>query len=57
LKTNAGQAVTNETLLIDLKYKAGTKIMMMGTVEEKIEDMNKIPENIPEIIDDFDIGL
>lgn len=30
---------------------------MMGTVEEKIEDMNKIPENIPEIIDDFDIGL
>ncbi len=56
LKTNSGQAAVNETLLIDLKYKAGTKIMMMGTVEEKIEDINKIPENMPEVIDDFDIG-
>lgn len=56
LKTNAGQAITNDTLLIDLKYKSGTKIMMMGTVEEKIEDMNKMPENMPEVIDDFDIG-
>lgn len=56
LKTNAGQAITNDTLLIDLKYKPGTKIMMMGTVEEKIEDINKMPENMPEVIDDFDIG-
>lgn len=56
LKTNAGQIVTNETLLIDLKYKSGTKIMMMGTCEEKIKDINEIPENMPEIIDDFDIG-
>lgn len=30
--------------------------MMMGTCEEKIEDMNKVPENVPEVIDDFDIG-
>ncbi len=30
---------------------------MMGTCEEKIEDINKVPENVPEIIDDFDIGL
>lgn len=29
---------------------------MMGTVEEKIEDVNKIPENLTEVIDDFDIG-
>lgn len=29
----------------------------MGTVEEKIEDVNKKPENLTEVIDDFDIGI
>lgn len=57
LKTNSNQAATDTTLLNDLKYKPGQKIMMMGTCEEKIEDVNKVPENAPEIIDDFDIGL
>ncbi|CAF1025928.1 unnamed protein product [Brachionus calyciflorus] len=55
LKTKNGQPVTNDTLLDDLNYKPNTKIMMMGTVEEKIEDVNKKPENVPEVIDDFDI--
>ena len=55
LKTKAGQAVANSTLLDDVNYKPNTKIMMMGTVEEKIDDVNKIPENLPEIVDDFDI--
>ena len=31
--------------------------MMMGTCEEKIEDVNKLPENLTEILDDFDIGI
>lgn len=53
LKTNSNQNVVNETLLGDLKYKPGTKIMMMGTVEEVIDEVNKTPENVPEVIDDF----
>lgn len=56
LKTNAGQAVMDTTLLNDLKYKPGQKLMMMGTCEEKIEDLNKVPENLVEVIDDFDVG-
>jgi ubiquitin-like domain-containing CTD phosphatase 1 len=55
LKTKGGQMATNSTLLDDLNYKPNSKIMMMGTCEEKIDDVNKIPENLPEIIDDFDI--
>ena len=55
LKTNSGQNASNETLLGDLKYKPGTKIMMMGTVEEKIQTINQKPENLPEVVDDFDI--
>jgi ubiquitin-like domain-containing CTD phosphatase 1 len=57
LKTNAGGAATNTTLLQDLSLKPNTKIMMMGTVEEKIEDVNKLPENMPEVLDDFDFGV
>ena len=54
LKLNDGtSAITNETRLEDLKYKPGTKIMMMGTVDEVINEMNKIPENLPEVVDDF----
>jgi ubiquitin-like domain-containing CTD phosphatase 1 len=55
LKANSGENAVNTTRLDDLKYKAGQKIMMMGTIEEKIEDLNKKPENLPDIIDDFDI--
>lgn len=57
LKTKNGQAVTNSTLLDDLNVKPNTKIMMMGTVEEKIEDINKKPDNLPEVLDDFDINV
>lgn len=55
LKTKNGQALTNSTLLDDINYKQNTKIMMMGTVEQKIDDVNKKPENLPEVVDDFDI--
>ena len=54
LKTKAGQMASISTLLDDLNYKSTTKIMMMGTVEEKIDDINKKPENLPEVVDDFD---
>ena len=55
LKTNAGQNAGNDTLLGELKYKPGTRILMMGTVEAKIESVNKKPENLPEVVDDFDV--
>jgi len=55
LKTKSGQMASNSTLLDDLNYKPATKIMLMGTVEEKIDDVNKKPENLPEVVDDFDI--
>ena len=29
--------------------------MMMGSLEEAIADANKIPDDLPEVIDDFDI--
>lgn len=55
LKTSSGSMATDDTLLQDLKFKAGTKFMMMGSREESISDVNKKPENLPEVIDDFDI--
>lgn len=58
LKTKSGKAADDETLLSDLNYKAGaTKIMMMGSVEEAIEDVNKRPEIETPVVDDFDIGV
>ncbi|XP_014260183.1 ubiquitin-like domain-containing CTD phosphatase 1 isoform X1 [Cimex lectularius] len=38
-----------------LKLKSGFKIMMMGSLEEAIAGANMIPDDLPEIIDDFDI--
>lgn len=55
LKTKSGQLAGDNSLLDDLNYKKNTKIMMMGTIEEKIDDMNKIPENLPEVVNDLDI--
>ena len=55
LKTNNGDNATNETLLQDLKYKPGTKLIMMGTKEETINEVNKKPDEIPTVVDDFDI--
>lgn len=57
LKSKSGKAVTDETPLADINYKPGTKIMMMGIVEETIEDINKKPEVEPVVVDDFDIGV
>jgi flagellar basal body-associated protein FliL len=38
------------------QIKNGSKIMMMGTKEEVIEEASKPPDEIPHVIDDFDIG-
>ena len=55
LKTKSGLNLCDTHLIEDLNYKKGTKIMMMGTVEEKIDDVNKKPENLPEVVNDLDI--
>jgi ubiquitin-like domain-containing CTD phosphatase 1 len=55
LKTKSSKIASDKDLLNDLNYKKGSKIMMMGTCEEKIDDMNKEPENLPEVINDLDI--
>lgn len=34
--------------------KNGTKIMMMGSVEQAIQDVNEVPTDLPEVINDFD---
>lgn len=45
----------NDCKLAALSLKEGFKILMMGSLEEAIADANKIPDDLPEVIDDFDI--
>ncbi|XP_075263852.1 ubiquitin-like domain-containing CTD phosphatase 1 [Convolutriloba macropyga] len=51
----AGTAVVDATVLSDLNLKKNAKIMMMGTVDEEIEKANQRPEDLPDVVDDFDI--
>ncbi|RNA36326.1 ubiquitin-like domain-containing CTD phosphatase 1 [Brachionus plicatilis] len=55
LKTKNGQAAADSHLIDELNYKANTKILMMGTQESIITDINTKPENLPQVVDDFDI--
>ena len=41
--------------LSSLNIKPGFKIMMMGSLEETIAETQTKPENLPEVINDFDI--
>jgi len=50
-----GKPVTDEVQLSILKLKSGTKIMMIGSREEEIQDVMKQPEDLPEVVNDFDI--
>ena len=45
----------DDTQLSALTLKPNTKIMMMGTREETIAAANERPDDIGEVIDDFDI--
>jgi ubiquitin-like domain-containing CTD phosphatase 1 len=53
LKTSSGNA-TNDTILDEIKFKPGTKFIMMGSKEETIDEANKKPENMPIVVDDLD---
>ncbi|XP_073969065.1 ubiquitin-like domain-containing C-terminal domain phosphatase 1 [Rhodnius prolixus] len=50
-----GKLPDNDCLLAALNLKSGFKVMMMGSLEEAIADANTIPDDLPEVIDDFDI--
>nr|XP_018911099.1 PREDICTED: ubiquitin-like domain-containing CTD phosphatase 1 [Bemisia tabaci] len=50
-----GKVPENDCLLSELKLKPGFKIMMMGSLEEDIADASSVPEDLPEVVDDFDI--
>ncbi|PIK60149.1 putative ubiquitin-like domain-containing CTD phosphatase 1 isoform X1 [Apostichopus japonicus] len=49
-----GKAPVDDVQLSELKIKPNMKIMMMGTCEETIAAANEKPEDIGEVIDDFD---
>lgn len=49
-----GKAPTDDQILSSLSLKNGTKIMMMGSVEQEIKDVSEVPTNLPEVINDFD---
>ena len=42
-----------ESTLRALKVKNGTKIMLMGSKEDTIASVNTIPDDLPDIVDDF----
>jgi len=49
-----GQVPSDDLVVAELNLKPGTKIMMMGSVEEAIQDVVEAPEDMPEVINDFD---
>ena len=49
-----GKAPSDDQHLSSLSLKNGTKIMMMGSVEQTIQEANEVPTDLPTIIDDFD---
>ena len=54
LKHN-GKPAPEDVLVSALNLKPGFKIMMMGSREETIVEATSKPENLPEVLDDFDI--
>ncbi|XP_013400820.1 ubiquitin-like domain-containing CTD phosphatase 1 [Lingula anatina] len=51
-----GSVPGDDVQLSSLKLKPNTKIMMMGTREESLVDVLEPPEDIPNVVNDFDVG-
>lgn len=49
-----GKAPSDDQCLSSLNLKAGFKIMMMGSVEQAIQDVAEVPTDLPTVINDFD---
>merc|ERR1712218_41302 len=50
-----GRAATDDMKLGSLALKDNFKLMMMGSLETEIAETQSKPENLPEVINDFDI--
>jgi len=50
-----GKAATDDMKIGTLGLKTNFKLMMMGSLEETIAETQSKPENLPEVINDFDI--
>lgn len=52
----SGKPAGDDAKLSELNLKPKMTIMMMGTREEKLEEVMGPPPDVGEVIDDFDIG-
>jgi ubiquitin-like domain-containing CTD phosphatase 1 len=51
-----GKAATDETVVSKINIRSNMKIMMIGSKEEDIANVDLSPEDIPTVVNDFDIG-
>ena len=49
-----GKAPSDDQRLCEMNLKAGAKIMMMGSMERAIQDVNENPTDLPTVVNDFD---
>jgi len=56
LKIKGKASVADDTLLSDLVLKPGQKLILMGTPDEAIQQVQKQEQEAPEVQDDFDIS-
>ncbi|CAG2182377.1 unnamed protein product, partial [Oppiella nova] len=52
----AGKPVTDDTPLSKVDIRSNMKIMMIGSKEEDIAGVDLSPQDIPQVVNDFDIG-
>ncbi|XP_026479109.1 ubiquitin-like domain-containing CTD phosphatase 1 isoform X4 [Ctenocephalides felis] len=50
-----GKTPTDDATLDSFKFKPGFKLMLMGSLEEDIANISKVPTDIPEVLSDLDI--
>ena len=50
-----GKSVNDDTKICQLLIRAGLKIMMIGSKEEEIANIDLDPSEIPNVVNDFDI--
>lgn len=50
-----GKPAPDDTVLAELKLKPKTKLMLIGSREEEIEQASAIPDDIPEVLNDLDV--
>lgn len=50
-----GKTPEDDFKICNLKLKSGFKVMMMGSLEEQIAEVNSAPQGMPDVINDLDI--